>query len=427
MPLLEQDSALMIELLALEPMQDSYQMEVGLTHSGGFTRKVLLIDEYTYLQVNSILGSYQEHRVRLSIYPKWDPFRRKYFSSLTKMNRTCSETLYFACSEDFVSQLLELKQQTMPSDEANTVQAVVPVPEPEQPQPPKRRASAFRVTRPIVTRCMLFSLLFVLFFLRMDDTLLNSAEAHEDFTSPVDSSVPVPYVPVVHTASFQSAQAEAVPETEQEPAPVQSAEPEVQNPTVEEMELDGSRYEYSLLKGYVALSFDDGPSKYTKEIVDILMAYGIAANFLFIGQNAQQHPEAVQYANAHGMPVGSHSWDHSDMTKNSSGENHNNLLRSVQVLEQNIGRPVTVFRPPYGAINGSLAAEAVKQNLKVLLWNRDPEDWKAQTSEQIIQYFYHTDPSGGIYLLHEKAITVKALPAIIEYLKKKQLKFAIFK
>ncbi|MGN7762328.1 polysaccharide deacetylase family protein [Paenibacillus sp. 22594] len=427
MPLLEQDSALMIELLSLEPKQGSYQMEVGLTHSGGFTRKVLLIDEYTYLQMNSILGSYQEHRVRLSIYPKWDPFRRKYFSSLTKMNRTCSETLYFACSEAYVEQLLELKQQGLPSNEANRIQAVVPVPEPEQLQPLKRRASAFRVTRPIVMRCILFSLLFVLFFLRMDDNLLNSAEAHEDFTAPVDSSVPVPYVPVVHTASFQSAQAEAVPETEQEPEPVQSAEPEAQNPTVEELELDGSRYEYSLPKGYVALSFDDGPSQYTKEIVDILMAYGIAANFLFIGQNAQQHPEAVQYADEHGMPVGSHSWDHSDMTKNSSGENHNNLLRSVQVLEQNIERSVTVFRPPYGAINGSLAAEAGKQNLKVLLWNRDPEDWKAQTAEQIIQYFYHTDPSGGIYLLHEKAITVKALPAIIEYLKKKQLKFAVFK
>ncbi|MNW14005.1 hypothetical protein D3C71_2121120 [compost metagenome] len=63
----------------------------------------------------------------------------------------------------------------------------------------------------------------------------------------------------------------------------------------------------------------------------------------------------------------------------------------------------------------------------MLLWNRDPEDWKADTAEEITQYFYNTDPSGGIYLLHEKAVTVKALPAIIEYLKGKQLKFAIFR
>ncbi|WP_379156571.1 polysaccharide deacetylase family protein [Paenibacillus sp. sgz5001063] len=417
----------MIELLSLEHKQDSYQMEVGLTHSGRFTRKVLLIDEYTYLHMN-MLDSCQEDRVRLSIYPKWDPFRRTYFSSYTKMNRTCSETLYFACSEAYVSQLLELKQQTLPSNEEKTVQAILPAPEPEQTERPMRRAINFHFVRPIVLRCILFSLLFVLFFLRMDDTLLNSAEAHEDFTPPVDSSVPVPYVPIIHTAAFQSTEAKVIPVTEQEPEPVQSAQPEVQkNPLVDELELDGSQYEYSLAKGYVALSFDDGPSQYTKEIVDILTEHGVAANFLFIGQNAQQHPEAVRYTEEHGMPVGSHSWDHSELTKNSSAENHNNLLRSVQVLEQNTGRPVTVFRPPYGAINDSVAAEASRQKLKVLLWNRDPEDWKAENAEQIIRYFYNTDPSGGIYLLHEKRVTVQALPAIIEYLKNKHLKFAIFK
>ncbi|MCE3203931.1 polysaccharide deacetylase family protein [Paenibacillus sonchi] len=455
MPLLEQQAALIVELLSLEHKQDGYQLEVGLTGSGGFTRKVLLIDEFTYLQMN-MLASSQGHRVRLSLYPKWDPFRRTYFSSLIKMNSTYSETLYFACSEAYVSQLLQLKQLTFPPPEADAVPTELPSPEPQQTGPLTRSAGTFRLARPIVLRCILFSLLFVLFFLRMDGTVFNSAEAHEDFNEQelsARSSVPVTYVPVIHQASFEGTEAEAVPvpetgqvlepegeaETEAEPeakpvveptaGPVTDAEPdaEAQSPLVETLELDGSSYEYSLAKGYVALSFDDGPSKYTQEIVDILLAHGVAANFLFIGQNAQHYPQAVRYADEHGMPVGSHSWDHSDLTKNSSGENHNNLLRSVQVLEQNTGRPVTVFRPPYGAINGSLAAEAGKQKLKVLLWNRDPEDWKADTAEQITRYFHNTDPSGGIYLLHEKAVTVKALPAIIEYLKSKQLKFAIFR
>ncbi|AIQ71578.1 polysaccharide deacetylase family protein [Paenibacillus graminis] len=460
MPLLEQQAALIVELLSLEHKQDGYQLEVGLTRSGGFTRKVLLIDEFTYLQMN-MLASFQGHRVRLSLYPKWDPFRRTYFSSLSKMKSTCSETLYFACSEAYVSQLLQLKELTFPPLEAGAVPAELSSPEPQQMEPLTRSAGTFRLARPIVLRCILFSLLFVLFFLRMDGTVFNSAEAHEDFTErklSAHSSVPAAYVPVVDQASFQDAEAEAVPvpetgqvqepereagseldaeselgpEMEAEPGPGPEAESEselqeVQSPLVETLALDGSSYEYNLAKGYVALSFDDGPSKYTQEIVDILLAHGVAANFLFIGQNAQHYPQAVRYADEHGMPVGSHSWDHSDLTKNSSGENHNNLLRSVQVLEQNTGKPVTVFRPPYGAINGSVAAEAGKQKLKVLLWNRDPEDWKADTAEQITQYFYHTDPSGGIYLLHEKAVTVQALPAIIKYLKSKQLKFAIFR
>lgn len=78
-------------------------------------------------------------------------------------------------------------------------------------------------------------------------------------------------------------------------------------------------------------------------------------------------------------------------------------------------------------MNRALAEEAGRQQLKVLLWNRDPEDWKAGSKEAILDYFYRTDPSGGIYLLHEKQITVQALPEIIDFLKGRGLKFAVFK
>jgi peptidoglycan/xylan/chitin deacetylase (PgdA/CDA1 family) len=88
---------------------------------------------------------------------------------------------------------------------------------------------------------------------------------------------------------------------------------------------------------------------------------------------------------------------------------------------------VTIFRPPYGAVNDGLAAEAKRQHMKLLLWNRDPEDWKADNAPQVLRYFHTTDPSGGIYLLHEKAVTVQALPEIIEYLQAQGLKFAVFK
>ncbi|MHA6531763.1 polysaccharide deacetylase family protein [Paenibacillus sp. BAC0078] len=444
MPLVEQNAALLIELLSLKHQEDSYQIEVGITHSGGYTQQIFLIDEFTYLQMNS-LGPFEGQRVRLSLYSKWDPFRRTYFSTLIKMNSTFSEPLYFACSEEYVSQLLQFKQQHHPQEEMRTVQAEAELPS-EELQPVKRRKDAIRLARPIVLRYILFSLLFVLFFLRMDDKLLNSAEAHENFIKPEKTAgklVSASPVSEVQLASLQGEQDEVLPEPkpEQSPEPEPTQEPEqapeqapekaeaaqAQNPLVELLELDGSGYDYSLAKGYVALSFDDGPSQYTRQIVDILQEHGVAANFLFIGQNAKQHPEEVRYAAEHGMPVGSHSWDHSEMTKNSIEENRTNLARSVRELEQDTGVPVTIFRPPYGAINSKLAAEVSRQHLKVLLWNRDPEDWKVDTAEQILHYFHNTDPSGGIYLLHEKAITVKALPGIIDYLKSKKLKFAVLK
>ncbi|ASA24704.1 polysaccharide deacetylase family protein [Paenibacillus donghaensis] len=422
------NAARMIELLSLEQRQDVYRMEVGLTHSSGFARKMLIIDEYTYMQLNQ-LGPFEGRRVRLSPYPKWDPFRRTFFSSLIKMNKTFSETLYFACSSDYASQLVGFwPEEELPSDSEPT--SLTPEVPPPAPSPLNRRRS-LRPARLVLLIGILFGCLIALFLLRMDGKLFrNSAEAYEDSVQAAEVSefsVPAPYVPVIQAAEYQSSQMQAVPEDvqlrQQHPAEAQKEEDKL----YEEIELEGDSYQYSLPQGYVALSFDDGPSKYTRQIVDILQEHGVAANFLFIGQNARRYPAEVRYADEHGMPVGNHSWDHSDMTRNSSQENRENLERATRELEQNMLSAVTVFRPPYGAVNDELAAEVGRQQMKLLLWNRDPEDWKAGNAEQVLRYFQMTDPSGGMYLLHEKAVTVKALPDIITHLKAKGLKFAIFK
>ncbi|KAI7278317.1 hypothetical protein KC345_g6042 [Hortaea werneckii] len=359
------------------------------------------------------------------------------------MNKTFSETLYYACSREYASQLMEFRQEeylpAVPVPES--VPESVPDPAPvaqaaallsPAPRALKRRSS-LRPARQILLRCILFSCLIALALLRMDGNLFrNSAEAHEDSVQGEEASeinIPLTYVPVVQAVAYQSSAASADAATEAlQPAADQPEETlQEEDLQVEEIVLGGDSYEYSLPKGYVALSFDDGPSEYTRQIVDILQEHGVAANFLFIGQNADSHPAEVSYADEHGMPVGSHSWDHSDMTKNSGAENRSNLEQATRELEQNMQSAVTIFRPPYGAVNDELAAEAARQHMKLLLWNRDPEDWKADSAEQVIRYFHKTDPSGGIYLLHEKAVTVEALPDIIDYLKAKGLKFAIFK
>ncbi|MNG16227.1 Peptidoglycan-N-acetylglucosamine deacetylase [compost metagenome] len=101
-------------------------------------------------------------------------------------------------------------------------------------------------------------------------------------------------------------------------------------------------------------------------------------------------------------------------------------MKTNKELKDDGLKKVTLFRPPYGSINDGLEEQVEKQHMKVLMWNRDPEDWDANTRDEIIEYFRKVDPSGGIYVLHEKKHTVEALPAIIQYLKEKDLKFVIF-
>ncbi len=428
----DNNTGLLAELLALGNRDGSCQLELGITRRDSCRRHILSIDEHTYLQI-AALGPLNGYKVRLSLYMKWDPFRRTYFSSLIRIRDTFSETLYFNCSESYGAQLLELKEQEYaPSREADRQEAAADARTMPVLSGYKQAAlPGSKSKRKVLLRGLMFGFLLVLLLLRMDggETWLfaDSVEARQDNTNT--------------NADTASSGASAAPEAirpeglqllplsggmaQAAPAPVdQSAQPQALYETIE---LSGDSYTYSLPEGCVALTFDDGPSSYTRQLVDILVKEGVAANFLFIGVNVSRNPGAVRYADEHGMPVGNHSWDHSDMTANPAEENRINLERASRSLEQLTAAPVTIFRPPYGAVNSRLAEEADSRRLKVLLWNRDPEDWKAAGPEDILDYFKESEPSGGIYLLHEKQMTLQALPEIIAYLKGRGLKFAVFK
>ncbi|MBY9077931.1 polysaccharide deacetylase family protein [Paenibacillus sp. HN-1] len=205
-------------------------------------------------------------------------------------------------------------------------------------------------------------------------------------------------------------------------------QPTTEHKDYEIVEVGAEQPYFGLPKGYVALTFDDGPSPYTKKIVDILINRNVAATFLFIGQNVEHNRGAVAYASEHGMAIGNHSWDHSSkLTKVSLAAQTTNLAKTSKLLESVTHTPVTLFRPPYGLINKSLISSAKGQQMKVLMWNRDPEDWNADKKEDILKYFHKVTASGGVYVLHEDRLTVEALPEIIGYLKEKNMKFAIFK
>lgn len=207
----------------------------------------------------------------------------------------------------------------------------------------------------------------------------------------------------------------------------ESADGEADSPPYDMVELEVGVPYYSLPRGYVALTFDDGPSEYTKQIVDVLKEYGVAATFLFVGRQAARYPEGAEYAAEQGMAVGNHSWDHSDLTLQKPEEQAGNIRQANEQLESLTGHPPLLFRPPYGATDEALAAVVADAGMKPLMWNRDPQDWKAKTAKDIIRYFKKWDPSGGIYVLHEKKATLEALPEIIDYLKERELTFVIFR
>ena len=60
----------------------------------------------------------------------------------------------------------------------------------------------------------------------------------------------------------------------------------------------------------VALTFDDGPSSYTMQLSQELKSRDVAATFFLLGENMEEHKEAVKQLVQDGHLLGNHSYHH---------------------------------------------------------------------------------------------------------------------
>jgi Predicted xylanase/chitin deacetylase len=434
---METYSTQVMELLSLGRTTSGVgQIKIAVTQDDKYAAYVIDMDEFTFLELEA-LGPLQGDRIRLSPYSKWDPYRNSYYSSLIQTTGDTRKPLYFACSEAYIhliQQILHGEYSPVPPETeeqaAENVQSI------SNPRRLRSRLSA-RLPKIAVAILIMFGLLAILSIAtggKVDSArILGGQIAKERAANGHSVSMPIAQASSAVSVMNMAAGSQAASVTTADQT-VMAEEPEsVQPEAIEEpsaftiIDIDEEKKFFGLPKEYVALTFDDGPSKLTKEIVDILTEQKVPATFLFIGQNVAHHEEAVTYASKHGMSIGNHSWDHSVMTKFTLEDQIGNLSKANKAIEALTHQPVTLFRPPYGAVNDDLVSAANKQHMKTLLWNRDPEDWNAKNPEDIIRYFYHVEAAGGIYVLHEDKNTLEALPAIIKYLKGKDLTFVAFK
>ena len=183
---------------------------------------------------------------------------------------------------------------------------------------------------------------------------------------------------------------------------------------------------YGVPAGEVALSFDDGPSPYTEQIISVLNQYHVKASFFFVGRNVIAYPGAVRDAVLNGELIGDHTVNHpilTNLTPLLQAQEIDNGARDI--LKYGDGGPITLFRPPYEAFNSSTWKILKADHMGMALWNRDPRDWAATSAQQIVNAVLGSDPSGGLYDMHDKLLTLQALPAILQGLQKMHLKVVL--
>ena len=152
----------------------------------------------------------------------------------------------------------------------------------------------------------------------------------------------------------------------------------------------------------IALSFDDGPGKYTDQFLDLFEKYGVRATFCTIGNLVNTQTEALERAVNMGCEVIGHSWDHKNLAKLSADDVRQQLTDTLETIEAATGvEAVPKFRPPYGAVSDTMKDVAAELGLAIIYWNVDPEDWNTDDSDQVYHAVMGAVKDRAIVLSHE--------------------------
>jgi peptidoglycan/xylan/chitin deacetylase (PgdA/CDA1 family) len=154
-------------------------------------------------------------------------------------------------------------------------------------------------------------------------------------------------------------------------------------------------------KPIIALTFDDGPSKVTPRILDLLSQYGARATFCVVGNRVNSYPDIVRRVVAENSELIGHSWDHKQLTKLSADAIQAELAKTKDMIYETAGVSPTLYRPPYGAVNNSVKAVSASLGLSIINWSIDTKDWKSRNAESVYQAVMSHAADGGIILCHD--------------------------
>lgn len=179
----------------------------------------------------------------------------------------------------------------------------------------------------------------------------------------------------------------------------------------------------------VYLTFDDGPSIYTNDILDILDSYNVKATFFVVGKEETNAEEALQRIVDEGHTLGMHSYSHKYKELYESMDSFTqDFARIRDCIYQATGEESVCYRFPGGSSNTVSEIDMHdfidyldSQGVEYYDWNVSSGDggsMKLSTDTLLENCTKDIDTRDtSIILLHdsaEKPTTVEALPDIIE-------------
>ncbi|MGB0120009.1 MAG: polysaccharide deacetylase family protein [Solirubrobacterales bacterium] len=163
----------------------------------------------------------------------------------------------------------------------------------------------------------------------------------------------------------------------------------------------------------VALTFDDGPSLYTPDVLRILKKHEVKSTFFVVGQEVQRYPAEARKILAQGHELANHSTHHATLPGDAD------IRTTNSIIKRTTGFRPCLFRPPGGAVSSGVLSAAAREKVKVVNWNIDTSDWRLPGSGSILNSIKSAS-AGSIVLMHDgggpRSQTIAALEAGIKSL-----------
>jgi peptidoglycan/xylan/chitin deacetylase (PgdA/CDA1 family) len=180
----------------------------------------------------------------------------------------------------------------------------------------------------------------------------------------------------------------------------------------------------ALNPGEVILTFDDGPRPGTTDsILSTLRAYGVKATFFMIGQNALRHPAVAQSVYLAGETIGSHTFDHKDLSKLSEDDALSEITRGDQAVQTALapinGTDTPLFRFPYLAQTPLIRTAMEQKSYIPIGAQMDSDDYFTSSPQRLLRRILkELDHTGhGIILMHDiHERTALMLPRLLDAL-----------
>lgn len=168
----------------------------------------------------------------------------------------------------------------------------------------------------------------------------------------------------------------------------------------------------------IALTYDDGPSSYTSQVLDALKRTNARATFFVVGENIPGRTSLLRRMLAEDHEIGNHSLHHEI-----NGASYSSIHETSDRIQDATGFEPCLYRPPGGNRSSSSASAAWSQGMSSVLWDVDTNDWQGPSASTIHSRAVGPARSGSIVLMHDgggnRSATVAATDDIVRTLKRR--------